>query len=135
MSEDADSFSQAVSRARWTVSCWHGGAGTCGNGGRFSVSDCWKAGQRGEGWEVTLVGVWGRGRGASVLLAPCGCSFLLSQTEFGSVHSFSLFERMQPQHPPPLPTILLCPTAPKNKHERERLQQMLTSPLCTDRSV
>lgn len=135
MSEDADSFSQAVSRARWTVSCWHGGAGTCRNGGRFSVSDCWKAGQRGEGWEVTLVGVWGIGRGASVLLDLCGCSFLLSQTEFGSVHSFSLFERMQPQHPPPLPTILLCPTAPKNKHERERLQQMLTSPLCTDRSV
>lgn len=101
MSEDADSFSQAVSRVRWTVSCWHGGAGTCRNGGRFSVSDCWKAGQRGEGWEVTLVGVWGIGRGASVLLDLCGCSFLLSQTEFGSVHSFSLFERMQPQHPPP----------------------------------
>lgn len=62
-----------------------------------------------------LEGMWGRGRGASVLLAPCGCSFLLSQTEFGSAHSFSLFEPMQPQHPP-----LLCPTAPKNKHECER---------------
>lgn len=68
VSEDADSFSQAVSRARWTVSCWHGDAGTCRNEGRFSVSDCWKAGQRGEGWEVTLVGWRACGAEGGVLL-------------------------------------------------------------------